>query len=465
MERIDHFEEFASKMQEAGIQRPAIHAFENSYRKLLKGESGLVSEKEIEPVTTLPGLDEIGAQEDKSLLRHTVVIKLNGGLGTGMGLEGPKSLLPVRNGLTFLDFIARQILFLRQSCQQPLRFVLMNSFSTSEPTLAYLSRYKELGDRRELELLQGQVPKIDAATLRPVRWPENPQLEWCPPGHGDIYPSLVVSGLLEKLLSSGVKYAFVSNADNLGASLDLRLLNYFAQSNQSFIMEVTERTEADKKGGHLARSKRGNFLLRESAQCPEEEMSQFQDIRRHRFFNTNNLWIRLDHLDELLTKNHGIIPLPLIKNSKTVDPRDKNSPQVYQLETAMGAAIEAFENAGAVDVPRSRFAPVKTTSDLFTLRSDACEVTDDWRVILSPELAGRPPAVQLDGEYYKLVDQLDRLAPVVPSLKNCKSLKVQGPVSFGAGLTFRGDVSISNPKPAPQPLKPGIYENQEITLG
>src|SRR3954452_1931049 len=401
MEGTDPFKEFAGKLTEAGVRTPSIHAFESSYRKLVRGESGLVSEKDIEAVSSLPKLDQIEPSQDASLLQETVVIKLNGGLGTGMGLEGPKSLLPVKNGLTFLDFIARQILFLRQAYQQPLRFVLMNSFSTSEPTLEYLSRYKELGQPRELELLQGQVPKVDATTLRPVNWPANPQLEWCPPGHGDIYPSLVASGMLDKLLSTGVRYAFVSNADNLGASLDLRLLNYFARSDQSFVMEVTERTEADKKGGHLARSKRGNFLLRESAQCPEDEMNQFQDIRRHRFFNTNNLWIRLDHLRELLQRNKGIIPLPLIKNSKTVDPRDSHSPKVYQLETAMGAAIEAFESAGAVQVPRSRFAPVKTTSDLFTLRSDACEVTDDWRIILAPALAGRPPAVQLDGEHYK----------------------------------------------------------------
>jgi UDP-N-acetylglucosamine pyrophosphorylase len=289
-------------------------------------------------------------------------------------------------------------------------------------------------------------------------------LEWCPPGHGDIYPSLIVSGLLEKLISEGVIYAFVSNSDNLGASLDLRLLSYFAGSGKSFVMEVTERTDADKKGGHLAKHPDGRFLLRESAQCPEKDLASFQDIDRHRFFNTNNLWLRLDHLRDLLKKNGGIVPLPLIRNCKTVDPRDPESPAVFQLETAMGAAIEAFANAGAVNVPRTRFAPVKTTSDLLTLRSDACEVTDDWRVVLAEECRGKPPAIDLDSQHYKMVDRLDHFFQVLPSLKKCQSLSVRGPVIFDEKTTFRGTVQISNQSERPEHLKGGIYEDRIIAM-
>jgi len=451
-------------MEHAGIQKPAIRAFESSYRKLFDQQSGLFPENEIAPVSELPRLEEINHREDASLLRQTVIIKLNGGLGTGMGLEGPKSLLPVKNGLTFLDFIARQILFLREAFQQPLRFILMNSFSTSEPTLRFLAQYQELGNPSDLELMQGQVPKVAADTLQPVSWPANPSLEWCPPGHGDIYPSLIVSGLLDKLLSQGIKYAFVSNSDNLGASLDLRLLTYFANSGKDFMMEVTERTDADRKGGHLARMGDGRFLLRESAQCPESDMHFFQDIQRHRFFNTNNLWIQLVELRELLARNDGVVPLPLIKNAKTVDPRDKNSPAVFQLETAMGAAIQSFPNSGAIQVPRSRFAPVKTTSDLLTLRSDACVVTKDWRVVLADELRGEPPTVELDPQFYKIVDQLDSLVPVVPSLKFCKRLRVKGAIRFNAETAIRGTVEIRNDAPQAAALKPGVYENQSVSI-
>jgi len=300
--------------------------------------------------------------------------------------------------------------------------------------------------------------------LRPVSWPANPQLEWCPPGHGDIYPSLVGSGWLDRLLADGVRFAFVSNSDNLGASLDLRLLTYFAHSGKSFMMEVTVRTEADKKGGHLAKNRAGKFLLRESVQCPDADLKSFQDITRHRFFNTNNLWIRLDSLKELLDQNGGIVPLPLIKNAKTVDPRDKNSPAAFQLETAMGAAIESFDNSAAVDVPRSRFAPVKTTSDLLTLRSDACEITDDWRIVLAPELKGHPPAIDLDPDHYKLVDQFEQHFQSVPSLKHCQRLKVHGPVNFAERIILRGKVEISNTTGQPQTLPSGVYENQTIAL-
>jgi len=464
MNRIDYFPEFAARMEKEGIKPAAIRAFQSSYTKLVQGQTGLIPEAKIEPVVDLPSLEQIPTKEEQSLLNQTVVIKLNGGLGTSMGLAGAKSLLEVKNGLTFLDFIARQILFLRERYGQRLRFLLMNSFNTSDETLRFLAKYPELGEPRQLELMQGLVPKVDAETLRPVSWPAHPQLEWCPPGHGDIYPSLVVSGWLDRLLADGVRFAFVSNSDNLGASLDLRLLTYFAESGKPFIMEVTERTEADKKGGHLARYHDGRFLLRESVQCPETDTASFQDIRRHRFFNTNNLWIRLDHLQKVLEQNAGIVPLPLIKNSKTVDPRDKKSPAVFQLETAMGAAIESFVNSGAVNVPRTRFAPVKTTADLLTLRSDACDVTSDWRIGLVPELGGKPPAIDLDPDYYKLVDQLDARVRSVPSLKACRRLKVRGPVDFEQGITFRGSVEVVNSGKDSRPLKPAVYEDKTINV-
>src|SRR4029078_8760131 len=135
---------------------------------------------------------------------------------------------------------------------------------------------------------------------------------WCPPGHGDIYPSLIGTGLLERMLNAGIRYLFVSNSDNLCATVDPAVLTYFARSGLSFLMEVAERTAADRKGGHLARRKSdGRLLLRESAQCPKEDESEFQDITRHRYFNTNNLWLRLDHLRSELERNAGVIPLPL----------------------------------------------------------------------------------------------------------------------------------------------------------
>ena len=481
----NNFSEFETKMRSAGLSDACIAAFRHNYTALVAGETGQIPESGIQPVTSLPRFADIDrtAATDSALLAQTVVLKLNGGLGTSMGLESPKSLLPVKDGLTFLDLIAKQILHLRATTTKAteptpspskegsgkssrttgVRFLLMNSFSTSEPTLAALAKHPALGEPKSVELMQNFVPKIDLATLRPASWAANPQLDWCPPGHGDLFPSLLGSGLLKRLLDDGVKYMFVSNSDNLGASLDLHLLGYFAKSNQPFLMEVCERTAADRKGGHLAQ-RNGQLLLRESAQCPSADEASFQDITRHRFFNTNNLWVRLDILAEVLKKHDGIVPLPMIKNTKTVDPRDANSPKVVQLETAMGAAIECFEKAGAIVVPRSRFAPVKTCSDLLAIRSDAYEITPDWRIELRAERKGQPPTLDLDSKHYKLVDQLDSLtAGGAPSLLNCESLTVKGAVQFSSKNVFRGKVSITNSESVAKALPAGEYTNKTLT--
>ena len=265
------------------------------------------------------------------------MVKLNGGLGTGMGLEKAKSLLPLKTDMTFLDFIAKQVTDMRERFGVPLAFMLMNSFATSEDTLKHLSVYEGLASGGlPLEFVQNKAPKVDADGLGPAAWNACPEHEWCPPGHGDLYPAMVGSGTLDALLAKGFKYMFVSNSDNLGATMDLKLLTWFAASGAPFAMEVAARTEADKKGGHLCqRSFGGGLLLRESAQCPDADEKKFQDTSKHKFFNTNNLWIDLDALKKMMDASAGIVPLPTILNKKTVDPKDDASTKVYQLETAM----------------------------------------------------------------------------------------------------------------------------------
>ncbi|MES2661579.1 MAG: UTP--glucose-1-phosphate uridylyltransferase [Verrucomicrobiota bacterium] len=463
---MGNFDAFESKMTAAGMGDAAIRAFRRNYEALLRNETGMIPEESISPAQGLASFDDIATPEDADplLLSQAVVIKLNGGLGTGMGLQGPKSLLAVRDGVNFLDLMVRQILDLRKTSGANVRLLLMNSFSTSADTLAHLEKYTSQGldDASEVELMQNQIPKIDAATYQPVEWPADPDLEWCPPGHGDLYPALVGSGWLDRLLAEGVKYAFVSNSDNLGAILDPAILAYFAKSGAPFLMEVTRRTAADRKGGHLAvRKSDGRLLLREVAQCPDDDVGAFQDIDRHQYFNTNSLWLRLDLLKSQLAADSGVLPLPMIRNNKTVDPRDKKSTAVVQLEIAMGAAIECFEGAAAIDVPRSRFAPVKTTGDLLALRSDAYEVLEDGQVRLAASRNGVPPNIVLSDDY-KLVDQLDPLG--VPSLIQCDSLKISGPVHFSDGVVIEGEVEIKNTTPERMIIQPGVYRNQVIGL-
>lgn len=457
---------FEKKMRGDNMSDAAIAAFQRNYDALVSGASTTLAEADINAVDTLPYLAEmpdVSAADLTSLLKKTVMLKLNGGLGTSMGLEKAKSLLEVKDGQTFLDLIAQQVKHLRKQHDCDVRFVLMNSFSTSDDTKEHLNKeHSDLMKEANVELMQNASPKVDAETLEPATFAANAALEWCPPGHGDIYAALLGTGMLDALLEDGVEYMFVSNSDNLGATLDLKLLDYFASSQQAFLMEVAERTQADKKGGHLCKSKAdGKLMLRESAQCLKADEEHFQNVKLHKYFNTNNLWINLPQLKQCLRENNGSMRLPLIKNSKTVDPRDKKSPKVFQLETAMGAAIECFKNSGAVCVPRTRFAPVKTCSDLFVLRSDAYTLTEDYRVVLT---RGEAPLVKLDDNHYKLVDQLEELVEESPSLVDCSSLTVIGEVKFGNKVAFHGHQTVINKSGARRFLPNAHYQGGDINL-
>ncbi|MFP6874579.1 MAG: UTP--glucose-1-phosphate uridylyltransferase [Verrucomicrobiales bacterium] len=457
------------KMRSAGISVPSVAAFERAYRFLSSGERTDIPEDLIEPISDISDYGGLSAPEAalvEPLLEKTVIIKLNGGLGTGMGLQQAKSLLEIRGDLTFLDLIARQILAMRKRSGRTVRFLLMNSFSTSKDSLSLLSKYPDLGGSDGFEILQSRAPKIDAATLEAVSYPDNCQLEWCPPGHGDLYPALISSGWLDRLLERGVIYAFISNSDNLGATLDFKLLNTFADSEMPFMMEVTSRSEADKKGGHIARLRNGGrLLLRELGQCPESDIDAFQDVSRHRFFNTNNLWLRLDELKSRMEIAGGVLPLPVIVNRKTVDPRDLYSLPVIQLETAMGAAIECFEKAGVVAVPRSRFLPVKTCDDLFALRSDAYVMSEDWQLRLAPERNAPPPIVHLDKRHYKHIEHVElATSDGVPSLVKCERLEVNGQVRFEVDTVFSGCVNVRNTGSQEAVLPSGFYADETVVL-
>lgn len=457
------FAPFAQKMRAEGLPQIVIATFGYYYKQLAQGQTGFIPENEIEPVKCLPDADTFAGplvEVGRSALAHTLILKLNGGLGTGMGLDQAKSLLVVKNGLTFLDIIARQAI------AAGLPLVLMNSFATRADSLARLNAYPEL--QREdipLDFVQHKVPKVAQADLSPVVWPPEPELEWCPPGHGDIYTALIISGMLDRLLQAGYKYAFVSNADNLGAVVDPAILGYFVQQRLPFMMEVADRTEADKKGGHLAQRPNGQLILRESAQCLPEDMAAFQDINRHKYFNTNNLWLHLPTLQRVMAVKGNILGLPLIRNSKTVDPRDKNSTPVYQLETAMGSAIAVFEGAGAIRVSRRRFAPVKTNNDLLAVRSDAYLLTDDYHDIPNSERTYADLVIDLDPAYYHRIDDLEARFPSgAPSLVDCAELTIKGDVKFGENVIVKGKVRLVNSSNRQQIVEAGAVLEGELKL-
>ena len=443
----ERFLPFAKKMAEEGIPSLIINTFRFYFDKLIRGERGLISREDIVPIKKddiadmelLDRFTEKGCQ----VIKEAVIIKLNGGLGTSMGLLKAKSLIEVKDGLNFLDIIARQILSHSDKHGIKIPLVLMNSFKTDEDSKEFLNKYPGLACDIPLSFLQHKFPKILKENLSPAEWPMDPDYEWNPPGHGDIYFALITSGMLDKLISKGYKYAFISNSDNLGAIMDEAILGYFSHQNLSFMVEVADRTEADIKGGHLARLKTGGLTLREIAQCPDEEIEEFQDINVYKYFNTNSIWVNLLFLKEQLKKTGNILELPMIINPKKIDPKDDSSAEVYQIETAMGSAISVFEGATAIRVPRTRFSPVKKCQDLLALWSDCYIMTEDSKIIQNPKRRFGTIKIDLDGRYYKKIDQLkERFAYGAPSLIGCKSLKTEGNVYFGKDIVIKGDVNI-----------------------
>ena len=430
------------KMRGAGVDEIAVETFAHYFRLLEHGETGMIPESSIEPLDMEALADvEVSEEQAADAIRTTAVIKLNGGLGTSMGMDRAKSLLCVRRGLSFLDVIARQVLHLRKTYDAPLPLILMNSFRTSADTMAAVARYEDLKvEGLPLEFWQNKEPKLLVADLSPASYPKNPDLEWCPPGHGDLYTALRGTGLLEQLIEQGYERVFVSNSDNLGAVPDARVAGWFAASGAPFAIEAVRRTASDRKGGHFARRKSdGRIVLRETAQSLPEDREALADLDRHRFASTNNLWFDLVAMRDELDRRGGILGLPLIRNVKRLDPADRSTPEVIQIETAMGAAIEIFEGARTIEVGRDRFIPVKTTNDLLVLRSDVYDLGKDFGL----DQAADVPFVELDPDFYKLVGDFDQRFPEgAPSLRKAHSLRVEGDFTFGHGVQVIGDVEL-----------------------
>jgi UTP--glucose-1-phosphate uridylyltransferase len=289
----DNFRPFAERMEAEGLPEVVVRNFRHYYTQLTKGSTGMIPEAQIRPIEELSSLENLSSHfvdAGRSALSQSILLKLNGGLGTGMGLERAKSLLVVKDDLTFLDVIARQALY----AHVPL--VLMNSFSTRADSLALLAKYPELQGKIPPDFLQHKVPRYSSPIcLRPIGR-RSRSLNGARPATETSTRRSSRAGSWIRCSPAGYRYAFVSNADNLGAELDPqdpRLLRRARVSRSSWRWRIA--LAADRKGGHIARrADDGRLILRESAQCPDPKTwSAFQDTERHRYFNTNNLWLNL----------------------------------------------------------------------------------------------------------------------------------------------------------------------------
>lgn len=154
----------------------------------------------------------------------------------------------------------------------------MNSFNTDRDTERIIQKYAN----HKVNIVtfnQSRFPRFGKESQLSIpRTYESDKSNWFPPGHGDLYESLYRSGLLDSLLRQGKEYLFVSNVDNLGATVDLGILNYLLTSKTEFMMEVTDKTRADVKGGTLV-DYDGQIRLLEIAQVPPQHVRSFYVIK------------------------------------------------------------------------------------------------------------------------------------------------------------------------------------------
>lgn len=447
MSEKSYIDKIIDKMKSADLSKEFIEEFLMKVEQVREGETGIAIWDEVGDLD--PKEDEIDLKEiqskypaSKESLSKLVIIKLNGGLGTSMGLSKAKSLIPIKDGFSFLKIIANQVLYLREKYSVEIPLLLMDSYNTQDDSQLELES-SGLRQNFPTSFLQHKVPRILQTDFSPIQT-KDPKNDWCPPGHGDIYFTLVETGILDQLLESGYEVAFLSNGDNLGATVDSSIVSYFLKSGLDFAMEMTPKTLADKKGGAIYRKTRdGKFLhyeLLETAQVPKEFEHEFTGMGKFRTFSTNNLWINLKSLKERW--NQGNFRLSLIVNPKEVDGHN-----VLQLETAMGSAVGNFSKFRGIIIPRDRFAPVKKTEDYLVRRSDAYQLNEDYSLTMSltrKKMGLGEPVVSLDDNFYKKIQDFDKRFPFLPSLYACESLEVKGDWLFDLDITIKGRVVFEN---------------------
>ena len=358
-----------------------------------------------------------------------VIGKLNGGLGTSMGCSYPKSLIKVRGNKTFLDLICEQVHELNAKWGSNIPLLFMNSFYTDQ-------KISEFVGNSELPITtfrQNMFPRLDPETFLPLCPEEWGDQIWYPPGHGDFYNCIEQQGILRSLIEDGKDILFISNADNLGAVADSKILNHMIEKEIPFLMEVTPKTPADVKGGTLY-EQNGKLKLLEIGQVPNEYIDDFCSQDKFSVFNTNNIWINLIALEKRLRK--GPLNLNVIANQKNIQGKP-----IVQLETAIGSAMDCFDDAVGLCVSRDRFMPVKKTEDLFLVQSNLFNL-DDGRLVRNEErIFDSLPEVRF-GSPLNQLEAFQKCFPVIPDLLGLELPDVAGRVCFEGAASLKGRVRL-----------------------
>uniref|UniRef100_H3AA09 UTP--glucose-1-phosphate uridylyltransferase n=1 Tax=Latimeria chalumnae TaxID=7897 RepID=H3AA09_LATCH len=374
-----------------------------------------------------------------SLLKKLVVLKLNEGLGNDLGCKGPKSLICVRNESTLLDLTVQQIENLNNLHRSDIPLVLMNSSDTQEATKKILQEYAHSTVHIHT-FNQSSYPWVNKESMhsKAEGWSTSKKEteKWCPPRHCDIYTSFCHSGLLQQFLSEGKKYVFISNGDNIGATIDLHILNYLLNhtingKHCEFLVEVIDKIHADLKDRKLIQDEK---KLKDT-QVPKVHMEDFTVAPEFKFFNTSNLWISLEALQRVHERE--TVQAPSLGDSVAIN-QGKNE---IQLKKAIGMSIKSFDNAVGINVPHTRFLPINTTSDLLLVMSNLYCLEQGCLHLNEKREFKTVPLVKLGTFFSKVQDFLQRFESI-PDLLELDHLTVSGDVTFGKDVILKGTVII-----------------------
>lgn len=320
----------------------------------------------------------------KDLSKKICIIKLNGGLGTSMNCDRPKSLINVKNNMTFLEITLNQIREIQKKYQINLKVILMNSFYTHQETEEFI---KNIDDIDITCYEQSKFIRINKKTNEV--FDGSKQEHFYPPGHGDLFQSLYDKNILEKLIEDKYEYLFVSNIDNLGSTINFRILDNIIQNDIDYCLETTEKTKHDIKGGTIIEYDNKHMIF-EIAQCHPDNLNEFMNFK---YFNTNNVWCKIKSIYNLVKTHDYLKNIDLIINPKKLN-QDNNEIECIQLEFAIGSLIKFFDKTQFINVSRKRFIPVKNLSDLLLIMSNLYELNDRYKLKL---MTNEIPIIQIKG--------------------------------------------------------------------
>lgn len=394
------------------------------------------------PYDSLASISEDIA-ETKKLLDKLVVVKFNGALGTNMGFSGPKSAIEVKNNLTPLDLMVDQVESLnsKYGCNVPL--LLMDTAETQDHVQKVLEKYSNSKvDIHSLSLSQQTHEKsFEGHSRKDKLYPSS--------DHSVVFLSLMKSGTLDLLLVQGKEYALVVDSDNVAAVADPKIFNHLIQNQIEYCMEVAPVPSIDLRNS-LINLRPGKFQLVDITQNPTK-----QSGGKFKFINTRSMWVNLRAIKRLIDTDE--LKIENFSSSKEV-----NDDQIISRGTGADSAIQFFDHTIGINVAQSRYLPVNSTSDLLLLQSDL--YTADEGILVQNPARDNPanPSIELGPEFEKVNDFQSRFKSI-PSIINLDSLKVEGDVWFGAGITLKGKVSIVAKPGMKLEIPDGIVlENKEI---